>query len=150
MKYHLITESEVASLHKLMQVFAAAFEDVETYVSKPPTTTYLKNLLQNPTNIVIVATAANDEIVGGLIAYELQKFEQEWSEIYLYDLAVAESYRRQGIATQLITELKLIAKKRGAKAIFVQADNIDTPAIALYTGLASGIESEVTHFDITV
>lgn len=150
MKYHLITESEVASLHKLMQVFAVAFEDEETYVSKPPTATYLKKLLQNPTNIVIVAATDNDEIVGGLIAYELQKFEQEWSEVYLYDLAVAENYRRQGIATQLITELKLIAKERGAKVIFVQADNIDTPAIALYTGLASGIESEVTHFDITV
>ncbi len=88
--------------------------------------------------------------MGGLIAYELQKFEQNRSEIYLYDLAVAETHHLKGIARSLIEELKLVAKERGAKVIFVQAHNVDTPAIALYTRLASNIENEVTHFDILI
>jgi aminoglycoside 3-N-acetyltransferase I len=37
--------------------------------------------------------------VGGLIAYELEKFERARSELYIYDLAVAEDHRRRGVAT---------------------------------------------------
>ena len=76
------------------------------------------------------------------------KFEQERSEIYIYDLAVAAAYRRQGIATALILELKKIAAARGAYVIFVQADIGDAPAIALYRKL--GTPENVLHFDIGV
>src|SRR3954470_1561078 len=84
----------------------------------------------------------------GLAAYELNKFEQQRSEIYIYDLAVAEDHRRQGIATALIEELKTIAASRGAYVIYVQADLGDEPAIALYTKL--GVREDVLHFDIPV
>ncbi|HEX5765539.1 MAG TPA: GNAT family N-acetyltransferase, partial [Woeseiaceae bacterium] len=79
---------------------------------------------------------------------ELQKFEQERSEIYIYDLAIAQTHRRQGIATALILELKKIAAARGAYVIYVQADLGDDPAIALYTKL--GTREDVLHFDIAV
>ena len=85
-------------------------------------------------------------MVGGLAAYELKKFEQRRSEIYIYDLAVAETHRRRGIATALIEALKKIGRERGAWVIFVQADHGDDPAIALYTGL--GVREDVLHFDI--
>jgi aminoglycoside 3-N-acetyltransferase I len=75
-------------------------------------------------------------------------YEQQRSEIYIYDLAVAETHRRQGIATALVSELKKIAAARGAYAMFVQADVDDAPAMALYTKL--GIREDVLHFDITV
>lgn len=89
-----------------------------------------------------------DAVIGGIAAYELRKFEQQRSEIYIYDLAVAETHRRQGIATALVSELKKIAAARGAYVMFVQADVDDAPAIALYTKL--GIREDVLHFDITV
>ena len=82
------------------------------------------------------------------MAYELRKLEQERSEIYIYDLAVAKQYRRKGIATGLIAKLKTIAIARGAYVIFVQADLTDTPAIELYTKIGSG--EDVLHFDIAV
>ena len=87
-------------------------------------------------------------MVGGIAAYELKKFEQRRSEIYIYDLAVAATHRRQGIATALINELREIAATRGAFVIFVQADRGDAPAIALYSKL--GTREDVLHFDITV
>jgi aminoglycoside 3-N-acetyltransferase I len=96
--------------------------------------------------IGLVALKAG-EVVGGIAAYELKKFEQERSEIYIYDLAVAEAHRREGIATALIQKLKELALTRGAYVIFVQADYGDEPAIALYSKL--GIREEVLHFDIT-
>ena len=87
-------------------------------------------------------------MVGGIAAYVLDKFEQERSEIYIYDLAVAETHRRQGIATALIVELQRIGADRGSYVIFVQADHGDDPAIALYTKL--GLREDVLHFDIPV
>jgi aminoglycoside 3-N-acetyltransferase I len=95
-----------------------------------------------------IAVAAFDAgaVVGGLAAYLLPKFEQARSELYIYDLAVAESHRRQGVATALIGELRKRAVERGAYVIFVQADHGDEAAIALYTKL--GIREDVLHFDI--
>ena len=95
-----------------------------------------------------MAAVQDGVVVGGLAAYELKKFEQPRSEMYIYDLAVAEGHRRQGIATALIQELKGIAAERGAYVIFVQADHGDDPAIALYTKL--GAREDVLHFDIPV
>ena len=81
-----------------------------------------------------------------MAAYVLQKFEQERSEIYIYDLAVLESHRRQGIATGLINKLREIAREIGAWVIYVQADHGDDPAIKLYESL--GTREDVLHFDI--
>src|SRR5262249_60774470 len=71
--------------------------------------------------MAVVAMNGN-EVVGGLAAYELDKFEQDRREIYIYDLAVAESHRRRGVATGLISELRKIASERNVHSIFVQAD----------------------------
>ncbi len=90
----------------------------------------------------------DDRMVGALAGYELVKFEAERSEIYIYDLAVREEYRRCGVATALIESLKSIALGRGAWVIFVQADPPDAPAVALYEKL--GTREEVLHFDIEV
>jgi aminoglycoside 3-N-acetyltransferase I len=78
----------------------------------------------------------------------LQKFEQERSEIHIYDLAVAPEHRREGIATALIQKLERLAVARAAYVIFVQADVGDGPAVALCSKL--GAREDVLHFDIPV
>lgn len=134
-------------MEAMMTTFGKAFNEIETYTQKRPSADYLKKLLDN-TQFIAIAALDGDKVIGGLIAYELQKFEQERSEIYIYDLAVDDSYRRQGIATRLIEELKSIGAKRGAYVILVQADPEDEPAISLYTKL--GIREDVLHFDIPI
>ncbi|MDP2140004.1 MAG: AAC(3)-I family aminoglycoside N-acetyltransferase [Gammaproteobacteria bacterium] len=145
---HQIGSNDVAVMEELLTTFGEAFDDVETYTGNRPDTAYLRRLLGSETFIALVAVK-NDKVAGGLAAYELIKFEQARSEIYIYDLAVLEGYRREGIATALIEELKGIAAARGAWMIFVQADTDieDEPAIALYTKL--GTREEVLHFDIS-
>jgi aminoglycoside 3-N-acetyltransferase I len=138
---------DVALFRKLLHAFGRSFEDVDTYTGLPPSEAYLDGLLRSEHFIAL--TALHDsEVVGGLAAYELKKFERERSEIYIYDLAVAAEYRRRGIATALVERLKSIAKARGAYVIFVQADLTDEPAIALYCKL--GTREDVLHFDIAV
>lgn len=144
-----ITQDDVALLQALLATFAAAFDDQETYAENRPSRDYLRRLLGSD-YFIALAALKDDEVVGGVAAYELRKFEQERSEIYIYDLAVAAAHRREGVATALIEALKRIAAARGAYVIFVQADTgvDDGPAIALYTTL--GTREDVLHFDIPV
>jgi len=134
-------------LRAMLGMFGEAFGDVETYTRAQPCEDYIDGLLGTETFIALVALREGS-VVGGLAAYELKKFEQERSEIYIYDLAVRENCRRQGIATALIDGLRDIAQTRGAYVIYVQADYADPPAIALYSKL--GIREDVLHFDINV
>ena len=140
-----LDRSDVALMEALLTVFGEAFGDVETYSIARPSAAYLGRLLENGPFIAIAALKSG-KVVAGLAAYELRKFEQERSEIYIYDLAVAAAHRREGIATSLIRELQEIAAERGAYVIFVQADLIDSPAIALYSKF--GVREDVLHFDI--
>lgn len=146
---HQLTSQDIELMEALSTMFGEAFNDAETYSGNRPSEGYLRRLLAGDSFIAIAALKAG-KIVGGIAAYELQKFEQERSEIYIYDLAVSANHRREGIATALIDELKKVAKKRGASVIFVQADTEveDEPAIALYTKL--GEREDVLHFDIAV
>lgn len=126
-------------------MFASAFDDEKNYASAIPSDGYFRRLLGQE-HFIALAAIKGDEVVGGLAAYVLHKFEQERSEIYIYDLAVAAPHRREGIATALIERLKGIGAARRAWVIFVQADHGDDPAVALYTKL--GVREDVMHFDI--
>lgn len=143
--YRQLQSADLALFRQMLALFGRAFEDEETYCSAQPRDGYLENLLGGGT-FIAVATLKGETVVGGLAAYELRKFERQRSEIYIYDLAVDEGHRRQGIATGLIDQVKRIATERGAYVIFVQADLGDNPAVALYTKL--GVREEVLHFDI--
>jgi aminoglycoside 3-N-acetyltransferase I len=141
-----LATNEIDQMRSLLNLFGEACEDKETYCNKQPTDTYLENLLNKDHFITLIATQAK-KVVGGLTAYVLDKFEQQRSEIYVYDLAVDESFRRQGIATNLINHLKEIAKTRGAYVIIIQADWGDQGPINLYEKL--GKKEKVLHFDIS-
>ncbi|MEO1162038.1 MAG: AAC(3)-I family aminoglycoside N-acetyltransferase, partial [Pseudomonadota bacterium] len=142
-----LVSGDIDKARGLLAVFGQAFEDVHTYTKAQPGRQYLNKLLGNET-VIVLASLQGAEVVGGLVAYELQKLEQQRSEVYIYDLAVAEQHRRRGIATGLIEQVRIIAAQRGAHVIFVQADLEDNPAIQLYTKL--GIREDVLHFDIAV
>jgi aminoglycoside 3-N-acetyltransferase I len=140
-----LAPGDVALFRALNVMFGEAFEDRESYGDAPPSDEYLEALLRKETMITLVALAEG-AVIGGLVAYQLDKFEQARSEIYIYDLAVDAGHRRRGVATSLVSQLRKIAAERGAWMIYVQADYGDAPAIALYTKL--GVREDVMHFDI--
>jgi aminoglycoside 3-N-acetyltransferase I len=144
-----LRSSDTGCMDAVLQFFGEAFNDPESYTRKRPSADYLRKLLDGDSFIALAAFDGG-AVIGALCAYELRKFEQERSEIYIYDLAVAATHRRRGIATALIRSLQRIAAARGAWVIFVQADTQpeDEPAIALYSKL--GLREQVLHFDIPV
>ncbi len=146
--YKRLDSSDISVLRQLLEVFAEAFGEPDTYGGKLPSDAYLEFLLGKKDFIVLVARNGEAEVVAGLAAYVLEKFEQERKEIYIYDLAVLKDHRRRGRATELILELRRIGHKLGAYVIFVQADKRDTAAIRLYESLGTG--EDVINFDIVV
>lgn len=140
-----LAPSDVEPMRSMLHLFGREFDDIPAYSDNQPGREYLEQLLANRDFIALAAFDRN-EVVGGLAAYVLAKFEQERREIYIYDLAVAGTHRRRGIATALIEALKRIAREIGAYVIYVQADHGDDPAVALYTKL--GTREDVMHFDI--
>jgi aminoglycoside 3-N-acetyltransferase I len=145
--FRTLSPGDVGMMQDLLAVFGVAFEDAVAYGSNVPSDAYLARLLGKEHFIAVVAMAGG-AIVGGLAAYQLDKFEQDRREIYIYDLAVLEEHRRKGVATGLIEVLKRVAAARDAYVIFVQADLVDAPAIALYEKL--GTKETAHHFDIAV
>ncbi len=140
-----ITAADLPLMKAVNALFGEAFDEPQTYSG--PDDAYLTRLLAKP-HFIALAALDGGAVVGALAAYELEKFEQARSEIYIYDLAVAETHRRKGIATALIEALQDIGAGRGAYVIFVQADYVDPSAVALYSKL--GVREDVMHFDIPV
>lgn len=147
MLIHRLRLADVRLLRERNIVFGEVFAERETYGAEPPSEAYLKDLLEKE-HVVSLVALTGEEVIGGLVAYELDKFERARRELYIYDLAVSAQHRRQGVATALIGHLREIAARRDIWVIYVQADYGDDPAIALYEKL--GMREEVLHFDIQV
>jgi aminoglycoside 3-N-acetyltransferase I len=147
-------EIQLISSHEdyigMLDLFSDVFSDPSSYSTNRPSNDYIQKLLSDNNFIALVAKNNSGKVIGALASYVLRKFEQERSEIFIYDLGVAKEFRRQKIASNLIEKLKIIGKEIGAYVIFVQADKDieDLPAIALYKKL--GTQEDVFHFDIDV
>lgn len=140
-----LTAGDLSLMRAALDLFGEVFEDLPAYCANQPDDTWLAELLGDLSFVFHVALDG-ERVVGAMASYVLRKFEQARREIYIYDLAVAEDRRRQGIATALIAALKDVAREIGAYVIYVQADYGDDPAVALYTKL--GAREDVMHFDI--
>ncbi len=141
--------ADLALMNRLLRLFGEAFEDPDTYQGAIPSNAYLLGRLRDETFFAVAALDQSGTMIGGLAAYELKKFEQERSEVYIYDLAVDARHRRKGVATALIRQLGEAARKRGAWIMFVQADTgeEDEAANALYRKLATEM-IVANHYDI--
>ena len=88
---------DVHLFRELLAVFGEVFSDENAYLAAQPGQAYLKDLLGDD-QFIALAALRDDAVIGGLAADELKKFEQERSEIYIYDLAVAANHRRRGVS----------------------------------------------------
>lgn len=149
MKYKLLTKNDSNQLLELIKLFGDAFEDPATYLKALPSNDYLQRFLENSSNLVLVAVDDKSTVLGGLVAYVLDKFEQNRKEIFVYDLGIATAHQRKGLGTGLLNHLKTVAKQLGAYQIFVEAEGGDDRAIEFYKTIANE-EIKAHHFTIPV
>jgi aminoglycoside 3-N-acetyltransferase I len=100
-----LTPTDIPLVRGLNALFAEGFDDRETYGAQPPSDAYLAALLAKQ-HVIVLAALAGKEVAGGIVVYELDKFERARREIYIHDLAVAQVDRRQGIAAAIIGRLR--------------------------------------------
>lgn len=80
----------------------------------------------------VVVALEDGKLVGGLTAYEMRMFKNETTEMFLYEIEVAETHRRKGIGKALIGFLKEIRRDKRIVQMFVGTQKDDLPARARY------------------
>jgi len=140
-----LDKTEVTDFQKLISVFNEVFEAENTVI---PSEAYLKKLLAKEDFIVLVAISET-EIIGGLTAYEMPIYTEEYSELYIYDMAIKQSYQRMNAGKQLIAALGDHCKQNNIKTIMVEAHEEDKHAINFYKS-AGGKPEKVVHFNFEI
>jgi aminoglycoside 3-N-acetyltransferase I len=130
-----LRKEDLSTFNSLIEMFNLVFEEEPKIRSEA----HSLKLLGNKSFIAIAALAEN-QVVGGLTAYELPMVYSDYSEIFVYDLAVKPEYQRMGIGKRLIQSLKEYCIKNGIKEFFVLAHEEDEHAIEFYR--ATGGKSE--------
>ena len=82
-----------------------------------------------------------DEPVGFALAYQLHRIDGESSKMFLYEIGVALSHRRRGIATALVHELDRICQDGSFINMFVLTNKSNTPAMQLYSKTGGSIQN---------
>ena len=136
-----LTQEDVSSFHSLVRLFNMVFEEDENAIGTE------KNLLKLLSNRHFVAIAGfyENEIAGGLTAYELPMYYSDHSEIFLYDLVVKPEYQRMGVGKRLIHALKDYCVNHGINEFFVLAHEEDEHAVEFYRS-TGGKSEKVINF----
>lgn len=108
-------------------------------------TEYVRKMLAKDDFHVIVALE-NDKLVGGLTAYEMMMFKRETTEMFLYEIEVAEDFQRKGIGKALIEFLKKICEEKGIVEIFVGTEDDNFAARKLYSSTGGEADEETVWF----
>lgn len=79
--------------------------------------------------------------VGFVLAHELPRRHGDRSKLFVYEVDVAPSHRRRGIASALLARLAELARERGIRAGFVLSETDNGPANALYRDAGASTEA---------
>lgn len=99
--------------------------------AEPLTDDYLVRLL-NRDSFWAIAAFAGDQIVGGITAHTLPMTRSPSSEVLIYDLAVRQEHKKQGVGGTLIPELREAAAAADLGDVFVPVNNEDTYSLDFY------------------
>lgn len=135
-----IKQLTAGHLSEFMQTLRL-FEDVfEIKDFQMPRESHLKKLLCNKDFIVFIALHENT-IVGGLTVHILPSYYAELAEVYIYDVAVKNSFQRKGIGKKLLQALTVYCRQNNYQQFFVHADEADINALEFYSTTGGSAQS---------
>ncbi len=116
-------------------------EVVRTLAEQAPQTALLAD-----ERTIFLAAFQGAEPVGFVFGYDLPRRHGKPSILFVYELEVSTAFRRQGIATRLMNELRRIARARGTEDSFVLTEPDNAAANELYASLG-GVRQETVMWD---
>jgi ribosomal protein S18 acetylase RimI-like enzyme len=96
----------------------------------------------NDANNIILVSYTDNIPSGFLWAYILPDLKSPNPAMLLYSIDVFADFRRHGIATKLITELKHLAQVNGCRKMFVPTTKSNQPAVNLYEKTGGKAEND--------
>ncbi len=109
----------------------------------PPLPDATARFLASPTHHLLFAYDDEDRAVGMVSGVETTH-PDKGTEMFLYELGVIPSARREGVATALVRALEALARERGCYGMWVGVDRGNDPALATYR--RAGARQEETPF----
>ena len=105
-------------------------------------------LLADP-GTLMVAAFDGERPVGFVLAHALPRRHGDPSKLFVYEVDVAESHRRRGIASALLARVAELARERGIRTGFVLTEPDNGPANALYRGAGGATDSVALQWTFT-
>lgn len=102
------------------------------YKEREITLEYSERFLADEWNYLVIALSEN-EVVGFVLAYEMQRVDMDRPMVMLYEIETREDYRRKGIGRAMMNELCGICRDRNALKMFVVTDSRNEPAKGFYS-----------------
>jgi GNAT superfamily N-acetyltransferase len=99
-------------------------------------------LLADPRSLFLVAFDGGAP-VGMVLAHELPRRHGDRSKLFVYEVDVAETHWRRGIASALLGRLAELARERGIRVGFVLTEPDNVAANALYASAGGSSHTDV-------
>lgn len=138
-----LDSGEVALAKKLIELFGFTEGSRHQIFASEE---YVREMLEREDFHVLVALE-NGNLVGGLTAYEMKMFKRETTEMFLYEIEVAEDFRQKGIGKSLIEFLKKICAEKGIVEMFVGTEKENSAARKLYSSTGGEADEDSVWFN---
>ncbi len=109
---------------------AADVIDAETLFDGPARPEWAARFLAEPGHHLLVAYRGAEP--AGFVTGVEMTHPDKGTEMFLYELGVAEGHRRRGIGRALVTGLAALARERGCYGMWVLTDRDNPAALATY------------------
>ena len=138
----------MAEIHRITSRNAALLDSVaEEVFDERIDARCLQAYLADAAHLMLVAVEEG-RVVGQCRAVVHLQPDQA-PELYLDNLGVAPSHRRQGIARRLVAGMLALGRARGCRAAWVGTEVGNEPARALYRGFGAGTAVMFYCWDLT-
>ncbi|MBU5439618.1 GNAT family N-acetyltransferase [Tissierella sp. MSJ-40] len=102
------------------------FRSIETVAEKA------KKFLKNSQNYLVVCLDHNERVIGFVLGYELNRYDDKNNMMYIHEVGILEEYRRMGIGKELMNQMKMICDTRELSKMFLITNKSNIPAVNLY------------------
>lgn len=106
-----------------------------------------EEFLSDPRHHLVVALAT-DQIIGFVSAVHYVHTDKSHPELWINEVSVAETYRRQGLGKRLLEVMFDVARELGCAEAWVLTERENTAAMNLYAALDNA-ESPSNHVMFT-